>query len=227
MLKFKSMNASIDYVPKVGFCFKDPDTGKEFKAKNYRCFEDLEYHVQNYRKQNNLPPIQDFREVWEHYICMNFSSERGNCCVQDASISRSFKQYVVGGIAYIKSVLQKEEEKFVSKEEAESRADICLRCKYNKKNYGHNFAQYYTDKMMARSVGARRVDRWAELYTCMGCSCVLNSKVWFSDKIVGESLLRGDLSKIEKATDYSGRPIECWQVKAWKKSLEGNKDGKE
>lgn len=226
MLKFKVLNQGVDKVPSCGFTFRDPDTGKEFKARNYKCFEDLEYHVSNYRSQNNLPPIENFRAVWEHYVCMNYPSEKNNCCPVEDTVSRTFKQYVVGGLAYVKSIFQKQEEKFVEKEEAERRTDLCLRCKYNLKNYGHSFSQYYTDKMMAKSVGTRRVDRWAELYTCKGCSCILNSKVWFSDKIVGGSLLKRDLETLKGAKDYYERPIKCWQVEAWEKLQEAKKGDK-
>lgn len=224
MLKFKSINQSIDIVPSCGFSFRDPDTGKEFRGTNYKCFEDLEYHVQAYRRQNNLPPIENFRSVWEHYVCMNYSVEKKNCCPVEDNVARTFKQYVSGGLAYIKSIFQKEEEKFVDKEEAERRTDLCLKCKNNVKNYGHNFARYYTDKMMASSVGNRKVDRWAELYTCKGCSCILNSKVWFSDKIVGGSLLKRDLATLQKATDYSNKPLKCWQVEAWEKLQKAKKE---
>lgn len=214
MLKFKKLNASIDTVPSVGFVFKDPDTGMMFKSTSYKCFDDLEEHVQKYREQNDLPPIDNFREVWEHYICSNFPNEQRNCCPVDDKIARTFKQYVKGGLAYVKSILQKDEEKFVEQEEAERRANMCLNCVNNLKNYGHSFSQYYTDKMMARSVGNRRVEKWHMLYTCKCCSCILNSKVWFSDKIIGGSLLREDIEKMKETKDYQGRKFKCWQLEA-------------
>ena len=139
------------------------------------------------------------------------------CCPVEAQISRNFKQYVSGGIAYIKLLTQKEEDKFVSEEEAQRRADICLKCQFNRKNYGHNFAHYYTDKLMSRSVGNRRVKNWQNLYTCMCCSCILNSKVWFNGKIVGGSLLRDDIEKMKGAKDYSNNPLTCWQLEERKK----------
>lgn len=212
MLKFRKLNDGIDQVPSVGFSFRDPDTGKEFKGSNYKSFEDLEYHVQHYRTQNNLPQIENFRECWEHYICSNYPTNKNMCCPVEAAISRKFIQYISGGVAYLKLALQKEENKFVEKEEAQRRADLCLKCQLNRKNYGHSFAHYYTDKMMAKSVGNRRVDNWQNLFTCMGCSCILNSKVWFNGKIVGGSLLRDDIEKMKGAKDYSGSPLKCWQL---------------
>ena len=225
MIKFKILNQSIDKVPSCGFSFRDPDTGKEFRGTNYKTFEELESHVQNYREQNGLPKIEEFRKVWEHYVCMNYSSERKNCCPQDDSVSRNFKQYIAGGLAYIKSVMQKEEDKFVDEEEANRRAKLCLNCKNNIKNYGHSFAHYYTDKVMARSVGDRRVRDWQNLFTCKCCSCILNSKVWFSGKIVGGSLLRRDLEELKQSKDYAGKPFKCWQVEAWEALQEAKKKG--
>lgn len=212
MLKFKTLNKSVDIVPSVGFTFRDPDTGKEFRGGNYKTFEELEHHVQNYRTQNELPPIENFRECWEHYICTNFPSTNQMCCPVESSVSRNFMQYISGGLAYLKLATQKEEDKFVSSEEAQRRADVCLNCKFNVKNYGHSFAHYYTDKMMSRSVGSRRVKNWQNLFTCKCCSCILNSKVWFSGKVVGGSLLRDDIEQMKEATDYSGNHIKCWQL---------------
>ena len=106
------------------------------------------------------------------------------------------------------------EVKFVDEDEANRRAKLCLNCKNNIKNYGHSFAHYYTDKMMARSVGDRRVRDWQNLFTCKCCSCILNSKVWFSGKIVGGSLLRRDLEELKQSKDYAGKPFKCWQVEA-------------
>ena len=134
------------------------------------------------------------------------------CCPVESTVSRNFRQYISGGLAYLKLITQKEEDKFVTEEEAQKRANICLKCKFNVKNYGHSFAHYYTDKMMAKSVGSRRVKNWQNLFTCKCCSCILNSKVWFSGKIVGGSLLREDIEKMRGAVDYSDNPIKCWQL---------------
>lgn len=213
MLKFKRK----ELTPICGFTFTDPDTLKEFKAKNYVSFEGLEYHVQNYRVQNNLPPIDNFRDVWEHYICSNYPTMTSNCCPVEGNIARNFKQYISGAKVFIKSLFQKESDKFVSEEIAEQRATKCIGCKYNLENRGHFYAQYYTDKIMSRSVGKRRTKRWDLLYTCAGCSCILNSKVWFSDNIVGKSLMREDIVKLEKAIDVHNQPIKCWQLEARKK----------
>lgn len=223
MYQFKSISRSVFPVPSSGFWYKDSDTGKEFKAAAHKTFEALEYHVQQYRKQNNLPPIENFRECWEHFICVNSQKDFKMCCPREDKIARSFKQYIAGGLAYIKSIFQKEEEKFVQKEEAQRRADMCLQCQLNRKNYGHNFAQYYTDKLMRRSVGNRFVNNWQQLYTCMGCSCILNSKVWFNEKTVGTSLLREDIVKLRGAKDSKGKPIKCWQLEC-KENVDKEKD---
>lgn len=204
MLKFIRQ----EEVPIGGFGFTDPDTYKVFSPSNYNTFEELEEHVQRYRQQNGLPEIENFREVWQHYVCSNISAMQGKCCPVEANISRNFKQYVSGAKVYIKALFQKEEEKFVDQAEAERRADICLHCPLNQKNYGHSFAQYYTDKMMRKSVGNRKVSKWHLLYTCGGCTCILNSKVWFSDKIVGQSLMREDISKMRLHNP------RCWQLES-------------
>lgn len=230
MFQFKSVAKSVFPTPSVGFWYKDSDTGKEFKASSHKTFEALEYHVSQYRKQNNLPPIENFRECWEHFICSNSPADFKLCCPKEDNIARSFKQYIVGGLSYIKSIFQKETEKFVQKEEAQERANMCLHCAMNRKNYGHSFAQYYTDKLMRRSVGERYVDNWQNLYTCMGCSCILNSKVWFSKDIVGSSLLREDIVKLRGAKDVKGNPISCWQLECKKyvdEKLKEKNNGKE
>lgn len=195
-------------VPIGGFTFTDPDTFKVFKAENYSSFEALEDHVQAYRLQNGLAPIDNFREVWEHYVCSNNPAMRKECCPVDAVIARNFRQYVSGAKVFIKSLLQKEEDKFVDKKEAERRAELCMNCPFNRKNTGHSLAQFYTDKFMAMSVGNRRVKQWQHLFTCMGCSCILSTKVWFSNKLVGQSLMREDILKMRAMNP------RCWQLEA-------------
>lgn len=201
-----------EIVPIPGFTFQDPDTFKVFKASSHPSFEALEMHVERYREQNGLPPIADFRAVWEHYICSNYPEMKGHCCPVDGDISRNFKQYVSGAKVFIKSLFQKEDEKFVSSEEAERRASKCLRCRLNQRNLGHYYGQYYTDKLMAKTVGNRRTSHWEMLYTCAGCSCILNSKVWFSKQTVGQSLMREDIQKMLSATDVDGKKFKCWQL---------------
>lgn len=205
-------------VPIGGFTFTDPDTFRVFHANNYNTFEELEDHVQTYRAQNGLPPITQFREVWEHYVCSNNPAMQRECCPVDAEIARTFRQYVSGAKVFVKSLLQKEEDKFVDKKEAERRAEICMNCPFNRKNTGHSLAQFYTDKFMAMSVGKRRVKQWQHLYTCMGCSCILATKVWFSAKIVGQSMTREDITKMRAMNP------RCWQLEA-RENLNG-KDNK-
>ena len=205
--------------PIGGYAFTDPDTFKVFLPANYQSFEELEDHVQTYREQNGLQPIVNFREVWEHYICSNNPAMKSKCCPVDVDIARTFKQYVSGAKVFLKSLLQKEEEKFVDKLTAEQRAEACLNCPFNRRNTGHSLAQYDTDKYMASVVGNRRVKQWQKLFTCMGCSCILTTKVWWSNKIVGQSLLKDDIIKIKAMNP------RCWQIQA-RNSLNGDVNDK-
>lgn len=198
--------------PVGGLRFVDPDTQYQYN-KPYRSFEDLETHVQSHRKQNKLPPIDDFRKVWEHWICHQFGMET-KCCEVTADISRTFEQYIQGAKAYVRRMQSSEE--LVSKETAEKRAATCIDCDQNLVNIGHRMSQFYTDRYMKHQVGKSKTDYDKKLFTCKICTCLLRSKVHYPASEVASSLSDTEVGRLsrEPRSLKNGQPLKCWQLTA-------------
>lgn len=204
--------------PVGGIRFVDPDTKFEYN-KPYRTFEDLAAHVKQYRDQNKLLPIEEFRAVWENWICHEFEMEK-NCCVVSADIERTFEQYIAGAKAYVRRLFSKE--KFVSKEIADRRAGICVDCTQNLHNIGHRMSQFYTDRFMLHQTGGKRTKHDDKLFTCKICTCLLRSKVHYPIKEVAESLSDTEVGRLnrEPRSISTGQKLQCWQSVAVEEARE-------
>jgi len=200
--------------PLGGYRFKDPDTGFDYNLK-YRTFEELEQHVIRYRAQNSLGRIDNFRTVWEAYVCANTPGMRAKCCDVAENVKRSFEQYWSGAKAFIRSVI-KGEEAFVEPDVAEERAKKCIDCNQNVRNIGHHHAQFYSDGFIRRQVGSRKTSVDDKLFTCKVCTCILKGKVHYNNEIVAEALSETELGRLmrEPRSNSTGKRLNCWQLRA-------------
>lgn len=206
--------------PLGGYKFRDPDTGFDYNLK-YRTFEELEQHVIRYRAQNNLERIDNFRAVWEAYVCANTPGMAAKCCDVAENVKRSFEQFWSGAKAYVKAVIQGDEA-FVDAEIAEKRAQQCVNCQSNVRNIGHHHAQFYTDNFIRRQIGSRSTSVDDKLRTCRICTCILRAKVHYKDEIVAEALSETELGKLmREPRTLDGKRFQCWQVTA---ALESGED---
>lgn len=210
------LNAQVG--PVGGIRFIDPDTQFEY-SKPYRNFEELEAHVIDHRTQNKLPLIDDFRQVWENWICHQFGME-DKCCPVDSDIERTFEQYIAGAKAYVRRLFSKE--KFVTPQDAEKRAAICVDCNQNLVNIGHRMSQFYTDRFMLHQTGGKKTPLDDKLHTCKICTCLLRSKVHYPAKEVAESLSDTEIGRLsrEPRSLKNGQKLRCWQLDALEESRE-------
>jgi len=174
--------------------FKDPDTGHVYKS---TTFSSLYTDIIRYRQQNNLEPLEGLREVVENYLCG--LPENNGKCQQNTEMSRSFSQYVQGGIALLKNIAYR---KFASQREAEERAHQCLKCEFNVFPDKGNFLNY-ADNIAIMQVGERKTSLDKDLGNCAVCTCVLRSKVHYDGKL--NKFSAEELVKLKK--------VNCWQLK--------------
>lgn len=173
--------------------FKDPDTGRYFEAPTRK---ELVLQIINYREQNTLPLIEHLNLVLESYWC----SEPINCLAcEEAPLQRTFKQYVKGALSLFKMIGFKQ---IVSKEKAEKRASVCVKCPHNV-FYGEDKDipkfQKWTDNIALECVEGLKVSCHERLGMCEICSCVLKAKVWSGEKIVNDKEV------------YDSFPDNCFQ----------------
>lgn len=182
-MKLKSFEA-----PQL-YSFTDPDTGYHYQAANQ---EKLVQHIVAYRAQNGLEPLEALGAVLQNYWCAQ-PENKGRC--EHYVLKRGFLQTLKGGIALLTNFMY---EKFVSQEEAERRAKICLDCPHNIKFKKGKF-NGWADSVAEASVGDRKTPYDKDLGNCAICSCLLKSKIFYGDKI------ELDQDELEQMPDF------CWQ----------------
>lgn len=185
--KFKAFTAS------ASIEFKDPDTGHVFKAKS---LTELYRNIIMYRVQNNLEMIEYLPQVVENYQC-SLPCNIGRC--EEATLERSLAQTVRGGVALIYNMMFP---RFATQEEAEARAEQCVKCPNNIFPDKGPFIAW-SDDVAIQQVGERRTTRHNELGNCAACSCPMRSKVF-----VG-----GKLRKFPEDEVIEMRKVGCWQLR--------------
>lgn len=171
--------------------FKDPDIeGHEYRANSK---EELLRKIAQFRQQNGLEDIDYLPWVVEDYNC-RLQKNLGKCGRND-QITRSFMQYIKGGILLLKNLRYP---KMVNRDVAQKRADVCITCPQNVFPDKGPFIKW-SDRIAEASTGGVRVVGHDKLGNCAACSCPLRAKVWYGGPL--------ELSKEE----LEQMPDVCWQ----------------
>lgn len=171
--------------------FQDPDSGHLYRASNRK---DLIREILQYRINNQLPPIENLDMVLDHYLC-TLPVNAGRCS-PDIPLRRGLAATVRGGILLLKSMLY---DKFASQEEADRRAEICVKCPHNVFPDKTRFVRW-TDAIAKASIGSRRSKLHNDLGSCEVCTCPLRAKVFYEGD---PELTEEELSKM--------KAVGCWQ----------------
>lgn len=179
--------------------FLDPDTQYYHRAPDR---DTLLARVNNYRQQNDLEPIINLNDVVENYMC----GKKYNIglCEPNKTLSRSLLTYIKGGVALLKSIAYNS---FVSQEEADRRALICIKCPKNIFPDKKRFVEW-ADKLAEATVGDRKSAHHDKLGNCEVCSCCMRSKIFYDGKL--------DFTPKE----YKQFPSFCWQKQLYDKQQE-------
>jgi hypothetical protein len=173
--------------------FKDPDTGFQYEETTEKV---LIQRIVNYRSQNNLPLIFELNQVLQNYWC-SLPENQGEC--MPCKLKRSFLAYIKGGIALLDNLIYGAEAR-VPQEEANRRAEICLKCKYNS-NPDKGYFDTWADNMAEKSIGNIKSKHHDKLFNCEICSCNLRAKVFY----------KGDMGLNEEQKSQM-KEVGCWQV---------------
>lgn len=184
------MQKLIPFAAPARFVFLDPDTKHEYSAPSK---EELIRHIEGYRTQNRLKPIESLAVILENYWC-GLPENMGKCA--QLPLRRGLLSYVKGGVALIENILMK---KMVSVEEAEARAKICLSCPHNVFPDKDAFVKW-SDELAENATGGRRVSAHEQLGNCDVCTCTLKAKVWF-----------GGTLRLTGAERQKMKAVNCWQ----------------
>lgn len=172
------------------FTFIDPDTGRDFKEASKQLLID---RIQVYRVQNNLKEIEHISEVLDNYWC-SLPGNAGKC--EPIEFKRGILGYIKGGIALLTNVAYRS---FCSYDEAQRRADICIKCPHNIFPDKEGFLKW-SDNIAEHSVGERKTTVDKELGNCELCTCPLRAKVHIGSDSFGIS------EEVNKTL-----PDYCWQ----------------
>lgn len=192
MLRFKPFQGPVSHT------FKDPDTGFLFEAKTR---PELLKHIISYRIQNRLPPLEYINFVVENYICSQ--PENAGKCEEREPLKRGILKSIKGGIAILTNVTYSET---VPQEEAERRAEICFKCKYNMRAEKSPVTEF-ADQVAFHMVGDLKTKYHDQLGNCEVCTCPLRAKVFYKGTV-----------ELEPEEVVKMSEVGCWQ-------LEINKNG--
>jgi len=181
--KFKPFLGPAQYV------FRDPDTGLEYKENSKKTLID---RIRSYRLQNELPEIEEIDQVLESYWC-GLGENVGKCV--PVILPRGLLGYFKGGVALIKNLAYNT---FVTQEEANRRAKICVECPHNVKPEDTGLAAW-ADMVAYHATKGHTTEHDSKLFTCSICSCPLKAKCHLG----GDLGVSAELKK--KLPEY------CWQ----------------
>lgn len=209
--------------PVGGFRYVDPDNGFRFE-REYSTFSDLEKHVQEYRSQNKLVTIENFREVWENWVCQEPNTEK-ICCPVSKVVARKFHHYVNAGKILVSAALKKVSARFVRQEIADARAKTCLNCRSNVYRIGHKHAGFYAERWASAQASGRSTQYGDRLFTCQVCTCILKAKVHYKSSDIKKSLSSLEIARLKtEPKSIDGKPLKCWQLEAVEKINRGESD---
>lgn len=178
------------------YYFKDPDTGRRFTGST---LQELCTKIRSYRSQNELEELEYLESVIQHFLCTR-PENLGACTKTKTPLKRNIMQYLKGGAVLLKNMLYKE---YVTQDEADRRADICIGCSLNQFPDREGFL-VWSDRIALATIGDRKSRHHSELGNCAGCSCPLRTKVWYGGEI--------KLEAKEKEVMSRANP-QCWQTK--------------
>lgn len=187
--KFKPLEAPDRYF------FVDPDTGRRFQAYTKDA---IVKQIVSYRAQNELEPLEYLGVVIDAYMCS--LPEFKHKCEQSEPFSRDFFGYIQGGIALIKNVFYGDKH-MVNQIVADSRADQCVKCKFNVFPDKGPFLKW-SDNIAEASTHGRKSRHYNDLGNCEVCSCPLKAKVWYKGS---SDFCEEEVKKFKE--------VNCWQLK--------------
>lgn len=173
------------------FKFKDPDTGREFEAKNK---PDLIKQIVAYREQNEFPPITELAFVIDNYLC-SLPENEGACT--EVPLRYGWYQYLRGGIALVEYLFYGEKN-LVPPARALERAKICVKCPFNTFPKRSELVKW-ANTQAEIATGGRTTVVDAKLGTCGVCGCPLRAKVHYGGKV------KPSEKELAKYPDF------CWQ----------------
>lgn len=173
--------------------FKDPDTGRMFKASSRA---ELVKEIVAYRANNSLERLEGLNIVIDTYQC-NLPENLGKCSPVPV-LKRGLLGILKGGLAVIQNIAFS---KIADQATADARAAQCKDCPHNTFMDKGMFVKWQ-DEIAWHSVGDRKSKFHDELGNCGVCSCPLRAKVFWAGPI--------DLPEDQKA---EMRKVNCWQVK--------------
>lgn len=155
------------------YTFIDPDTQHQYTAQNQA---ELVRMILGYRQQNRLEPIEALNEVLENYWCRQ-RENKGKCSFYQ--LKRGFLETMKGGISLLTNYMY---DKFVTQDQADARASICIECPENV-DPEKGMLVAWEDEIAQACVGDRKSKYHDRLHTCKACGCLLKGKVFYSGKL--------------------------------------------
>lgn len=194
-------------IPPGEYRFTVPETG--FKIEKVKNRGEWIKAIKDHYHDNDIPMPDNIEQIAEDQLCRQMPP--GHCVYGDGQPAKGrtpvlAADAIIQGLRSLKATIESKisgKEVFVAQEEAERRADICVRC-YN--NMTTAFcagchAMFEISNLVANVRGSRTTKHDANLLTCGSCGCRTQAIVHIDKEI----LLSG-----EKPETTNERPDWCW-----------------
>jgi hypothetical protein len=190
--------------------YKQPETGELIKASDWGAFLGA---IKKHRRGRNIPVGLGFEAEIEAYVCEHQSEM---CEDFDPTIPRidrlSMGDIVRGGEVFVRHAVNGSQ--LVTQEEANRRASICAKCRYNT-TFSKPCSGLCTrlKEIMSSTVGQRFTPYDSDLRACFICHCWTSIHVWFPLDVLDAGLTTEMREQFSHAHDR----YQCWK---WKEDWE-------
>ena len=183
---------TLDTTPPGSWRFLVKETGKWFR--NYVALADLISALRKHYTANELPIPADLQQQIIDQMCPDLPAgwcEFAGHPTAESLLSRylTFKDVLAGTKTLLSWQLQGRPR--VSKQEAEGRAAVCVRCQYNVQPGGCPSCNSPLHQVVNAFVGGSKTNQDDNLRACKICGCSLKAKVWFPVDLIRENMPEG------------------------------------
>jgi len=190
--------------PPGEWAYRVPQTGQFFRGSNWPQLQ--EQLLAHYRATGYSAPADLFEAV-EDFICANnpdyCHSEASSLKQALSQLSHSFTN-VLTGTKTLTSWVAKGRP-FVSQEQAEARATVCVGCQFNTEPQGCSGCnQGVLRDAISLVIGKKGTSKDGQLSSCRICSCAIKVKVWLPLASITDHM------PLER---QHALPDHCWIVK--------------
>lgn len=186
------------------YAYKDPNSGMFIRGTTFRMVVD---RVIAHRRANGYPIGLGLEDEIEEQLCLTYPNE---CSEAAGGVPRKYQHTltdVVNGTRVMLS-FKAHGSQLVSREEAERRAQICMKCPYNDTFIKPCSGICQELKNLVSHIIDRQGTQYDQhLHSCNLCGCFLQASIW----VPLEDQCAGVNEEMRQKFAYTKEKYNCWK----------------